>query len=80
MSCMHCGAPSPNEQIELDRMTYAVAYKAGFTDAAGLGAAHPAVVDSVKRVFAGWDGLDAAREASVTKFKAWHQQTRKEAA
>lgn len=80
MTCKHCGAPDPAEQIDLDRMTFADGYQWGFNDGAGLGAAHPAVADSVKRIFAGWGGLDAARQASVTRFKKWHATTRREAA
>lgn len=49
----------------------------GMKEAAGLGPAHPAVVDSVTRMFPGWDGTAAARARSATRFHAWH---RKEAA
>ena len=36
----------------------------------------PDVVESVARVFAGWDGAEAARARSVTHFNAWHAQAR----
>lgn len=49
----------------------------GMAEAAGLGPAHPAVVDSVARMFPGWDGADAAHARNVARFHAWH---RKEAA
>lgn len=75
-NCPHCGAPGPAESVELDRALYSTAYRAGWTDAAGLGAAHPAVVDSVNRIFAGWQGVGAARSASVTRFRDWYANTR----
>lgn len=40
--------------------------------------AHPAVVDSVARTFAHWDGLDAAHRESVTRFRDWHTEARAE--
>ncbi|WP_271437788.1 hypothetical protein [Micrococcus luteus] len=68
------------ERIEADRALWAAAYAQGHADglAEGLaqGAAHPAVVESVARVFAGWDGAEAARARSVTHFNAWHAQAR----
>ena len=68
------------ERIEADRALWAAAYAQGHADglAEGLaqGAAHPAVVESVARVFAGWDGAEAARARSVTHFHAWHAQAR----
>ena len=52
------------ERIEADRALFAAAYAQGHADglAEGLaqGAAHPAVVESVARIFHGWDGAEAA--------------------
>lgn len=73
-------AESVAERIEADRALFAAAYAQGHADglAEGLaqGAAHPAVTDSVARVFAGWDGAEAAHARSVTHFHAWHAQAR----
>ena len=38
--------------------------------------AHPAIVESVARTFAGWDGADAAEDRSVTRFRVWHAAAR----
>ena len=59
-------------------MVWAEAYAAGYRDGAGEGPAHPAVVDSVARMFAPWDGPDAAHVRSVTRFRTWHAQARAE--
>lgn len=75
-NCPHCGAPDPAESVDLDRMMYAAAYRQGYTDAAGQGPAHPAVVDSVNRMFAGWPGIEHARSTSVTRFRDWYANTR----
>ncbi|STY69842.1 hypothetical protein [Micrococcus luteus] len=70
------------ERVAADRALYAAAYAQGHADglAEGLaqGAAHPAVTDSVARVFAGWDGAEAAHARSVAAFRAWHAQARAE--
>ena len=42
------------------------------------GAAHPAVADSVARIFHGWDGAEAAHARSVADFHAWHGAARAE--
>ena len=75
-NCPHCGAPDLAESAELDRMMYATAYRAGWTDAAGQGPAHPAVVDSVARMFGDWPGIEHARSTSVTHFRDWYANTR----
>ena len=45
---------------------------AGRLEGALEGPAHPAVADSVARMFAGWDGPDAAHARSVAQFREWH--------
>lgn len=68
------------ERVAADRALYAAAYAQGHADglAEGLaqGAAHPAITDSVARVFAGWDGAAAAHARSVADFHAWHTAAR----
>ncbi|OOL31603.1 hypothetical protein GQ85_12560 [Rhodococcus rhodochrous] len=70
------------ERVAADRALYAAAYAQGHADglAEGLaqGAAHPAITDSVARVFAGWDGAEAAHARSVAAFRAWHTAARAE--
>lgn len=39
---------------------------------------HPAVAESVRRMFGDWAGADAAHRASVTRFRAWHEERRQE--
>ena len=39
-------------------------------------AAHPAIAESVARIFHGWDGADAAHARSITAFKTWHADAR----
>ena len=69
-----------SERIEADRALFAAAYAQGHADglAEGLaqGAAHPAVVESVARIFHGWAGAEAAHARSVARFHAWHAQAR----
>lgn len=50
---------------------YAAGHTAGFDAAAGMGPAHPAVQESVARVFAGWAGPDEALHKSIRRVKAW---------
>lgn len=37
---------------------------------------HPVIVDSVRRMFGGWDGAEAAHARSVARFRTWHAQAR----
>lgn len=74
MTCRHCGAPDPAEAVELEQLTYAAGYAQGHADAAGLGPAHPAVADSVARMFSSWDGPDAAHARSIVRFQQWREE------
>lgn len=52
---------------------HADGYSQGYAAAAGQGPAHPAVADSVSRMFGpSWDGPDAAAARSRARFHAWH--------
>ena len=55
---------------------YAQGHADGLAEGLAQGAAHPAVAASVARVFAGWDGADAAEDRSVTRFRVWHAAAR----
>lgn len=59
-------------------LVWADAYDHGRRAGALEGPAHPAVVDSVNRMFAGWDGADAAAARSVARFHDWHQGARRQ--
>lgn len=48
---------------------YQAGHLAGIDAAAGMGPAHPAVVDSVARIFHGWHGPAAALRASVHRVR-----------
>ena len=37
---------------------------------------HPVIVDSVRRMFPGWDGTAAAHARSVARFRDWYDQAR----
>lgn len=39
-------------------------------------AAHPAIVDSVRRTFGSWDGAEAAHARSAADFHEWHTAAR----
>lgn len=70
------------DRVEEDRVLYAAAYWRGWQDrdaqAIADGPVHPAVADSVARMFHGWDGAEAARERSIAQFRAWHARARAE--
>lgn len=51
-------------------------YEADRLIGATEGAVHPAVADSVSRMFAGWDGAQAADARSGARFRAWHADAR----
>lgn len=52
--------------------------EAGRLEGVAEGPAHPAVVDSVARMFPEWDGADAAHSRSVAQFHEWHRTARAE--
>lgn len=68
------------ERVAADRALYAAAYAQGHADglAEGLaqGASHPAVVESVARMFPSWDGAEAAHDRSVARFRDWYDRAR----
>lgn len=74
-SCTHCADWSAGYALG-----YSHGLAKGYADAAGDGPAHPAVADSVARMFGTWDGPDAARARSVTRFQTWHSAQRERGA
>jgi len=68
------------DRIEEDRALYAAAYWRGWQDrdaqAIADGPVHPAVADSVARIFHGWDGAEAAHAQSAAHFREWHAKAR----
>lgn len=51
-------------------------YADGLAEGLAAGPTHPAVAESVARIFDGWDGAAAAHARSVTAFRAWHAARR----
>lgn len=63
-------------QIQRDWHMLRTAYEQGYSDGLQSGLAqgpnHPAVIESVQRMFNGWDGVQAARQRSTQRF--WQQR------
>ena len=78
-TCTHCADWSHGYALG-----YAQGHAAGFSDGrlagASEGSAHPAIVDSVKRMFGDWDGHEAAHQRSVIRFRDWYAASRQEVA
>lgn len=55
---------------------YADGHAAGLAEGLAAGPAHPAVAESVARMFGPWDGAAAAAGWSVTRFRQWHAAQR----
>jgi hypothetical protein len=63
---------APRTQIQHDwhmvRRAYEIGYSQGLQEGLAEGPNHPAVIESVKRVFGDWDGATAARQRSAARF------------
>lgn len=66
------------ERVAADRAMFQAGWNAALAAHPPCEHVHPAIVDSVARVFAGWDGAAAAHARSVADFRAWHTQARAE--
>lgn len=73
-------SPQPNrtinreqvsDRVEEDRILYAAGWDAALRTNPPCEHVHPMVRDSVARVFAPWDGAEAALARSSRKFRAW---------
>lgn len=64
------------ERVAADRAMFQAGWNAALAAHPPCEHVHPAITDSVARVFAGWDGADAAHARSVAHFHAWHTQAR----
>ena len=64
------------ERVAADRAMFQAGWNAALAAHPPCEHVHPAVTDSVARVFAGWDGAGAAHARSVTDFRAWHTAAR----
>ena len=71
-------AESVAERVAADRAMFQAGWNAALAAHPPCEHVHPAVADSVARVFAGWDGEVAAHARSVAHFHAWHAQARAE--
>lgn len=57
------------KQWRLVHDAYQRGYTTGLRDGLAQGPAHPAVQQSVQRMFGDWDGAQAAQQRSVERFK-----------
>lgn len=71
-------AESVAERVAADRAMFQAGWNAALAAHPPCEHVHPAVADSVARIFHGWDGAEAAHARSVTHFHAWHAQARAE--
>ena len=76
-TCRHC-ADWAYGYAEGYAQGHASCLAAGRVQGAAEGPAHPAIADSVARMFAGWDGAEAAHARSAAHFRDWHTQARRE--
>lgn len=63
--------------IEQDRALYAAGYRAGLEQGRAEVSCphiHPQIAASVREMFAGWDGEQAAHRRSVERFRAEQRQ------
>lgn len=63
--------------VEQDRALYAAGYRAGLEQGrleVSCPHIHPQIAASVREMFAGWDGEQAAHRRSVERFRADRQQ------
>lgn len=64
------------ERVASDYAMYTAGWDACLAEHPPCDHVHPAIEDSVARVFHGWDGPDMAHARSIARFRAWsHQRT-----
>ena len=66
------------ERIAAERAAFDAGWRAALEAHPPCEHVHPAVADSVARIFHGWDGAEAAHARSVARFRTWHAQARTE--
>lgn len=66
------------ERVAADRAMFQAGWNAALAAHPPCEHVHPAVADSVARIFHGWDGAEAAHARSVADFHAWHTAARAE--
>ncbi|MEZ7690979.1 hypothetical protein O3677_11240 [Micrococcus luteus] len=71
-------AESVAERVAADRAMFQAGWNAALAAHPPCEHVHPAVADSVARIFHGWDGAEAAHARSVAHFQAWHTAARAE--
>ncbi|WP_431794057.1 hypothetical protein [Micrococcus luteus] len=71
-------AESVAERVAADRAMFQAGWNAALAAHPPCEHVHPAVADSVARIFHGWDGAEAAHARSVARFRTWHAQARAE--
>lgn len=66
------------ERIAAERAAFDAGWRAALEAHPPCEHVHPAVADSVARIFHGWGGAEAAHARSVARFRTWHAQARAE--
>ncbi|WP_049161560.1 hypothetical protein [Micrococcus luteus] len=66
------------ERVAADRAMFQAGWNAALAAHPPCEHVHPAITDSVARVFAGWDGAEAAHARSAAAFRTWHTAARAE--
>ena len=72
MSALLYSMPEADEigaRVEEDRLLFAAGWRAALRANPPCGHVHPAVTDSVARMFAGWEGPEAAHARSAVRVR-----------
>lgn len=69
-------AESIAERIAAERAAFDAGWRAALEAHPPCEHVHPAIADSVSRIFHGWDGEAAAHARSVARFRRWHSEAR----
>ena len=64
------------ERVASDRAMFNAGWDACLAEHPPCEHVHPAIEESVARVFHGWDGPDMAHARSVARFRAWARNAR----
>lgn len=64
------------ERVAADRAMFQAGWNSALAAHPPCEHTHPAIADSVARIFHGWDGADAALARSVAHFHEWHAHQR----
>lgn len=66
------------ERVAADRAMFQAGWEAALAAHPPCEHTHPAIADSVARLFPEWDGAAAAHVRSIARFQDWYAEARKE--